>query len=146
MFSFIWQDHFGLNPIKFANLRCIFHTFTYFQYKSLPDLEMIKFVFYISRLSSKLVKMFLNFGYLFDGLAFGDLRVSDHLVGGADLDKGELWVFRDLSCQRCLPTVRWALKERNKHKLQHNTNYLAKLSFFTLSQQIFYSGALMSLL
>lgn len=64
--------------------------FTYFQYKSLPDLEMIKFVFYISRLSSKLVKMFLNFGYLFDGLAFGDLRVSDHLVGGADLDKGEL--------------------------------------------------------
>lgn len=43
--------------------------------------------------------------YLFDGLTFSNLRVSDHLVGGADLDKGELGVFRDLSCQSCLAAV-----------------------------------------
>lgn len=62
------------------------------------------------RLSTQRVKIFkLSSGecYLFDGLAFGDLGVSDHLVGGADLDKGELGVFRDLSSQRCFPTVRW---------------------------------------
>lgn len=45
---------------------------------------------------------------LFDGLAFSDLRVSDHLVGGADLDKGELGVFRDFCSQRCFSTVGWA--------------------------------------
>lgn len=44
---------------------------------------------------------------LFNGLAFGDLRVSYHLVGGADLDEGELGIFSNLCSQRCFPTVRW---------------------------------------
>lgn len=45
---------------------------------------------------------------LFDGLALGDLRVSDHLVRGADLDEGELGILGDFSSQRRFPTVRWA--------------------------------------
>ena len=44
-------------------------------------------------------------GYLFDGLALGDLRVSDHLVRGADLDEGELGVLRDLGSQSRLPAA-----------------------------------------
>lgn len=42
---------------------------------------------------------------LFDGLALGDLRVSDHLVGGADLDERELGILCDFSSQRRFPTV-----------------------------------------
>lgn len=34
--------------------------------------------------------------------------MSDHLVWGADLDKGELGIFGNLSCQRRFPTARWA--------------------------------------
>lgn len=45
---------------------------------------------------------------LFDGLALGDLRVSDHLVGGADLDEGELGILCNFSSQRRFPTIGWA--------------------------------------
>lgn len=42
---------------------------------------------------------------LLDSLAFGDLGESDHLVGGADLDEGELGVFCDLNSQRRFAAV-----------------------------------------
>lgn len=42
---------------------------------------------------------------LLDGLALGDLRVSDHLVGGADLDEGELGILGDLGSQGRFPAV-----------------------------------------
>ena len=54
------------------------------------------------------VKNVCHVCYLLDGLAFGDLWVSDHLVGGADLYEGELRFFGDPSCQCCFPTAGWA--------------------------------------
>lgn len=62
-------------------------------------------VLYISTLRF-LTQYMLNVN-LFNGLAFGDLRVSYHLVGRADLDEGELGIFSNLCSQRCFPTVRW---------------------------------------
>ena len=43
--------------------------------------------------------------YLFDCLALGDLRASNHLVWRADLNEGELRVLCNLCCQGCLSTV-----------------------------------------
>lgn len=38
-------------------------------------------------------KLFMCRCYLFDSLTFSNLRVPDHLVGGAYLDEGKLGVF-----------------------------------------------------
>lgn len=75
------------------NLKLVFCIFQDFL------LVVLRFIFFLNQV--------LRYN-LFDGLAFGDLRVSDHLVGGADLDEGELGVFSDLRSQRCFSTVRWA--------------------------------------
>lgn len=51
---------------------------------------------------------------LFDSLAFGDLRVSNHLVWRAELNEGELGVLCDLRCQGRLPTVGWTCEHKHK--------------------------------
>lgn len=50
--------------------------------------------------------------YLFDRLALGDLRVSDHLVWRTDLNEGELRVLCNLSRQGRLSAVGWAWERR----------------------------------